>query len=372
MKAAMVFQKRVEKLIERSKEMLIDALIIRNPPNLRYIANVRSHVDPEMTVIIDTQGEIALLTPEYEIERVKQETWIRNLIPYSYTSKPPFLIDKIEEFLRETKAYKGNIGIEKNFITARDKEELQRRLPNAKFLSISDLLSDLRVIKTAEEISMIKKAAELVDRGVESAVETLEEGITEKKISAAAEYTMTIEGSEGVPFPTLISSGKRTSVVHSYPSDKPISRGEIVLLDMGSNYRGYLGDITRVAFIGEPNVKQRRRFEIVFQALETAVNSIRPGVKASEVDKAARKVVESNGYGEYYLYPTGRGMGLEIHENPWCREGDDTELQENMILGLFPGIYIDGEGGIRIEDMILVTKDGAEFLTKYDRSLIIR
>ncbi len=368
----MSLQNRLEKLIERSKKISVDALIIRNPPNLRYIANVRSHVDPEITLIVGIQGETALLVPEYEVDRVKWETWITNLIPYSYTSKPPFLEDKIEEFLKEIGAYKGNIGIEENFIKAKEKDELQRRLPNANFLSISHLLSDMRVIKTAEEILMIKKAAEIVDRGVESAVEALAEGVTEKKIAATAEYTMMIEGSEGVPFPTLISSGHKTSVVHSYPSDKPVSKGEIVLLDMGSNFNGYLGDITRVAFIGNPSVKQRRRFEIIFKALEAAVESIRPGVKASEVDEAARNVVKSNGYGDCYLYPTGRGMGLEIHENPWCREGDQTEIQENMVLGLFPGIYIKGEGGIRIEDMVLVTKKGAEFLTKYERSLIVR
>lgn len=286
-----VYEQRISKVVEKISESQLDACILTKPANLRYLTGVRSHVFPELTLILNTSRNVALVAPEYEIDRVSSETWIENIVPYSYTSEQPLFEDRVCDVANQMGILEGKIGIEKDFVSTETDRKWRAKLSRAEFSSVTSLLEEVRMIKAVEEISLLKEASRLVDLGAESAINVLKPGVTELEVAAAAEEAMRVEGSEGVPFPSIIASGKRTFSVHAYPSKKKIRRAELVIVDIGSNYEGYLGDITRVACAGKPSEKQKRLFEVVLESMESAKECLKPGVRAHEIDMAAKKPV---------------------------------------------------------------------------------
>ncbi len=189
------------------------------------------------------------------------------------------------------------------------------------------------------------------------------------EIATEAEYAMRRACAEFIPFPSIVASGPRTYMVHIYPEGRKINKNEQVLLDIAASYEGYIGDISRMAYVGRPIKEHKRIFKIVYGAWEKAIEAIQVGVKVHELDLAARKYIERHGFERAYIYPTCRGMGMEVHEIPHLRGGEETVLEEGMVLHLLPGLYFKDIGGFRIEEMVLVTKKGAKCLTKFERNM---
>ncbi|MBI5747674.1 MAG: aminopeptidase P family protein, partial [Nitrospinae bacterium] len=185
----------------------------------------------------------------------------------------------------------------------------------------------------------------------------------ENEIAIEMEYQLRKEGAEGIPFDIIVASGERGALPHGIASDKIIKDGELVILDFGSRYMGYNSDCTRTLSVGRLDERQKDIYSIVLDAQREAIKSIKPGLKASEIDSKARQFIIEKGYGENFGHSTGHGVGLEVHENPRIAEGQDDIIKEGMVFTVEPGIYIHGWGGVRIEDMVLVTKEGCEVLT---------
>lgn len=226
-----------------------------------------------------------------------------------------------------------------------------------------DFVADLRKVKDEEEILLMHKAGELTSEGMEAAYETLAPGLKEYEVAAEVEYAMRKRGSDGTAFETIVASGMCSAFPHGGCSDRRISEGELVVVDLGATYKSYRSDMTRTLVAGKPSEKQKRLHEIVKAAQEEAFEAMKPNAKAKDVDVAARKIIEAAGYGECFVHGLGHGVGLEIHEPPTLNASSEETLVAGNVVTNEPGIYIVGYGGFRIEDTVLVHKNGAEKLT---------
>jgi len=270
------------------------------------------------------------------------------------------LLKKIIKRLRDLKI--RNVGFDS--LKASTYLKLKESSDEIMFKDAGDIIWTLRKVKTPSEISLIRKAAELTSRGMRRAAEVIEAGLSEREVAAEIEYEMRKAGSDGVSFDTIVSSGPNSAFPHGGCADRVIKKGDLVIIDVGAKYRDYCSDQTRTFIIGKPSSKQIRIYETVRRAQELAVKSVQAEVKASEVDRVARDHISKAGYGEYFVHSLGHGVGLDVHEPPTLSPKSKDVLVEGNVVTVEPGIYIPGFGGVRIEDTVLVLKDGAEKLTE--------
>jgi Xaa-Pro aminopeptidase len=248
--------------------------------------------------------------------------------------------------------------------------ELMEIFDRAEIELISDLLGELRIRKSESEVKKLKRSAEIADRVVEEIRRRREEfvGEPEDKLAEFIESKMEEYGGEKPSFEVIASSGHNGAKPHYRHSEKVIEEGEPVVLDFGCYKDLYPSDQTRTLVLdGEPSEKLKEIHETVKKAQENAVEEVEPGIRAKEVDQAAREVIEDAGYGEQFIHRTGHGVGLDIHEPPFINQQNERVLEEGMVFSIEPGIYVEGDFGVRIEDLVYVTEDGCERLNKTDR-----
>ncbi len=236
---------------------------------------------------------------------------------------------------------------------------------------LADYISELRSIKTEHEVECIIKAQHIAEKAFLDVLNFIKAGITERDVATELEYRMKKYGSENPSFDTIAVSGLKSAMPHGEPDGNVIKDGDFLTMDFGATYNGYHSDMTRTVAIGYATDKMQLVYDTVLKAQQTAENKTKGGVKCSDVDKAARDVITKAGFGEYFTHSTGHGIGLEIHEIPTVSSLSKMTLQSGMIISDEPGIYIENEFGVRIEDMLLVTNDGSKNLTACEKSLII-
>ena len=240
---------------------------------------------------------------------------------------------------------------------------MRKKLGKINFHASTGIVDSMRIIKDKKEISFIKKAAFVNSKALSELVPEIKSGVSEIDLSIFLESSMKKYGSERNAFDTIVASGVRSSLPHGLASAKKINKGNLITIDFGSVVNGYHADTTRVFSCGKPSKKSRKIYDIVWRAKKAAIEKVAPGVKCREVDAVAREIIQKEGYGEYFGHGTGHGLGLFIHEAPRIAPNQNAVLQPNMILTIEPGIYLQGWGGVRIEDMILVTEQGKEIIT---------
>ena len=280
------------------------------------------------------------------------------------------------------KEYKGNIwetvaqlagahqkvGFDGDAYTYEDARALQKALPDTmEMVSVS--LRALRLIKDERELENLWQAAKIADGAFERLLKEIKAGMTEKELAARLEYYMRSLGSEGVSFDTIVASGHRSALPHGAPTDKIIEVGDFVTFDFGALYNGYHSDTTRTVVMGMANSWHRELYTVVQEAQYRGMKAARPGITGQELDKEIRDYIESRGYGKFFTHGLGHGVGLEIHELPNINSKGDIVLQEGMVFSIEPGVYIQGRGGVRIEDTVVLTKEGAHSLTTLKKTL---
>jgi len=233
-----------------------------------------------------------------------------------------------------------------------------------------DVIERLRAVKDAAELATLSEAATLISEVVARMIPTIKPGITELELAAEIEYAIKQKGGSGPAFETIVASGTRSAWAHARPTSKPLRKNELVVLDQGAILRGYCSDMTRTVFLGRASARVRRMYCAVLEAQEAARSAIRPGVTAGEVDAAARRVLRSCELAKYFTHSTGHGLGLEIHEMPRLGRGEKTLLEVGMVVTVEPGVYVEGLGGIRIEDDVVITPTGAVNLTNASREFL--
>ena len=237
--------------------------------------------------------------------------------------------------------------------------------------SLSKQINLLRSIKSDEEIESIIKAQKLTDLTFSYILTKIKTGMTEKEIMLDMEFLMRDAGSEGTAFDFIVVSGKNSSLPHGVPTDKRIENGDFITMDFGAVVNGYRSDMTRTVAIGEITDKQRLVYDTVLKAQSVSLKSIKPQTECKEIDRIARDIISDAGFGNCFGHGLGHSVGLDIHENPALNARDTTPLQKGMIMTVEPGIYIENEFGVRIEDMVVVTEDGCQNLTHSPKELII-
>lgn len=245
---------------------------------------------------------------------------------------------------------------------------------NAKLVSATPDV--LRQIKTPEEVEKIRLACGIADRGAEHIRRFIQAGMSEREIAAELEWFMRQQGAEKASFDTIVASGWRGALPHGKASDKIVAAGEFVTLDFGALYQGYCSDMTRTLLVNGEGVSAESHplfdvYQIVLQAQLAAISAIRPGVRCQQFDDAARRVITEAGFGDYFGHNTGHAIGIEVHEGPRFSPRDTTTLQPGMLLTVEPGIYLPGQGGVRIEDVVLVTPQGAEVLYAMPKTVLL-
>ena len=220
------------------------------------------------------------------------------------------------------------------------------------------------MVKSGPEIALIRRSVEVNSKAFEAALRTVRPGRTrEVDLAAEIDYRMRKLGAERPAFETIVASGPRSALPHAQPSQRIARENELLLIDMGATLDGYASDMTRVVFLGRPGTRIKRIYHAVLEAQLAAIDAVRPGVTAAYVDRQARRSLKSEKLDKAFVHSTGHGLGLEIHEPPRLGKGEKTRLREGMALTIEPGAYLEGFGGIRIEDTVVVTKNGCEVLT---------
>ena len=237
--------------------------------------------------------------------------------------------------------------------------------------AFSKAIRNIRMVKTQDEINLMIQAQRIAEKGFEHMLDFVKAGKTEREIQLELDYFMLRNGAEELSFDTIALSGSNTSLPHGVPSDKVVVQGEFVLLDFGAVVGGYHSDMTRTFCVGEPTDKMRQVYDIVLKAQLAAIGAVKAGMSGKELDGVARDIIAYAGFGSNFGHSLGHGVGMEIHEMPYASPSKDNILLENTIVTVEPGIYIEGEFGVRIEDFVVVKNDGCENMTKAEKKLII-
>lgn len=277
------------------------------------------------------------------------------------------LVRRDENLMAKVAAQARDYGIRKlafDTLTVENYKGLAKGLKGkAKLKSLGKLVWELRKVKDASEIELMRKAGELTCEGMKAAQEVIRPGLREYEVAAEIEYAMRIKGSWGTAFDTIVASGVRSAFPHGGCTEREIRDGDLVVVDIGASYRYYRSDMTRTFVAGKPSEKQKQLYEVVRKAQHKAVQAVKAKAKARDVDTVARKIIGEAGYGENFVHSLGHGIGLEVHEPPALSQQSKDRLAAGNVVTVEPGIYIVGFGGIRIEDTVLVKEREAEKFT---------
>ncbi len=336
-------------------------IMITDPYNLRYYSGFRG--GEGIALLFDEKGY--LIVDSRYTEAAKEES---EFTVVEFNKENP-LKDVLNNLVTEHNC--TEIAFEDESLTYAEFERYKGYFPdNVTFVPLKDKLLKKRQIKNEYELEMLAFAESIGDMAFSDILGIIKPGISEKRLATELEYRMKLHGADGFSFDTICASGINSSMPHAIPGEKVIEEGDFVTMDFGCIYKGYCSDMTRTVVVGKANDKQKEIYNIVLEAQLAALDMISAGKKCKDIDKCARDIISSYGYGKYFGHGLGHSVGLYIHETPALNTRDETVLKANMIETVEPGIYIPGFGGVRIEDMVVVTDEGHINLAHSPKNLI--
>ena len=343
----------------------LDALLVTHLPNVHYLCGFTGSA---AALLLTNRGSILFTDGRYRTQAREEVNGARVVI----ARKSPLVA--AAEWLAGLRRSSAplSVGIEPESMSVGMRERLASRLRGrARLRSAPPLVESARMMKDADEILRLRQVVELGASLFRVARQKIQPGVTELEVAAAMEYEARCAGAEGMSFPTILASGTRSAIVHGRASGARIPRSGFVVCDFGVILAGYCSDRTRMVHVGRPSRLARQLYEAVLEAQQAAISAVRPGVRAAEVDGAARGVLRKRKLDRYFTHSTGHGLGLEIHEAPRLAAGQTLKLEPGMVMTIEPGAYDPGKWGVRIEDVVLVTSSGCEVLTPTDKELVI-
>jgi len=356
---AMDFKARIRALRESLERHRVDSMLVTHMPNVRYLCGFTGSsgallVGPK-TAELHSDGRYTLqATEEAQGARVR------------IARGNPAVAAIAKAASRRT-----SIGIESEHITVAQRSSLAKAAPKVRLKPLAGVVERARMMKQPDEVLQLKAAVMLASGLFEVLLHGIKPGVTESHVAAELEYVARRSGAQGMSFETIVASGPRSAMPHGVASEQAIPPSGFVVLDYGVILAGYCSDMTRTVHVGPPGRKHRDLYQAVLEAQLAAIDVVKPGVQAGKVDQAARKVLQKAGFASYFTHSTGHGVGLEIHEPPRLGKGQTELLQPGMVITIEPGAYVPGLGGVRIEDMVLVTETGCQVLTPTSKELMI-
>jgi Xaa-Pro aminopeptidase len=359
------FRDRLKLLRCRFPEAEAAALVVTHLPNVRYLSGFTGSagilvVGAERATLF-TDGRYAVQAPQ----QVKS-AGVHVIIP------PGAILKAAGEYLGSRHKHRsGHVVFDPAQFTVTQHKDLKRSAGSGvSWLSASGWVEDLRLRKSPAEIAKMRAAARLISRVFDEVVTLVRPGVTELDLAAEIDYRMRKLGASGPSFETIVASGPRAALPHACPTNKRLRRNELVVLDAGAILADYCSDMTRTVFVGRASKGVKAWYRAVLEAQVAGIAAVAAGVESSVPDAAARRVLDAQGLGEYFVHSTGHGLGLEIHEAPRLAKGQKAKLQAGMVVTIEPGIYVEGVGGIRIEDDVVIHAERTEVLTTATRELL--
>lgn len=351
---------RIKRLQKKLHSANLDGAVITHLDHVRYLIGFTG--SSGYLVIAGSRAEF-LTDTRYTFQAAKQVKGAKVKILQARDFRPlstmPFLSPR-----------NIRIGYSGSYLTVARKLDLKQSLPHALLVSIDDILNDLGWVKDKEELASIKKAVAVSDTAFERIVQLVRPGVRERELAAELEYQMAMLGSEKPAFESIVASGYRSAMPHGIASQKKLQKGDLVTFDFGATINGYVSDITRTVVVGKATARQKKIYNLVLRAQKAGIAKIRAGVAGKLVDATCRNIISRAGYGSKFGHGTGHGIGFYVHTGPSLSPISGDKLKAGNVVTVEPGIYIEGWGGVRIEDDVLVTRNGGKVLNKAEKKLL--
>jgi len=347
------------RLAEILVENRLDALVLCGLPNIRYLTGFTGS---NALLLITRQDAVFYTDGRYGTQSAQEVRDARIIVRRS-GSILRSLIGSIK--LRRLR----RLGFESNRAGYEFYQTLRSSLPGIGLKGLSGVIENLRVVKSPEEVAAIRRSVRLNSAVFEASIRRIRPGHSEAGVAAAIEHRMRRRGGEKAAFETIVAAGVRSALPHARPTSNPLKTNELIIVDQGVILDGYASDMTRTIALGSLGSRARRVYYAVLEAQQAAIAVVRAGVQARDVDREARRVLDHYGLEKAFVHSTGHGVGLEIHERPRLGRGERTKLEAGMVITIEPGAYLEGFGGVRIEDMVLVTDRGCDVLTPTPKDL---
>ncbi len=353
------YEERRQRVAAALPERKLDCLLVAFSPNLRYLSGFTGS---NGALLILAGRSILFTDPRYRTQAAQESTCkIR-------VAKGPLVLDLLATL---SKLGVKRIGYEPARMTCDTFDSIKSRLSlRASLEPVTGWIEELRMVKSTAELALIRRSVETNSGAFEQTLARVKPGMSERDLASELEYRMRRLGAEKPSFETIVASGVRSALPHAQPTAARLTPGDLVVVDMGAFQAGYASDMTRMLSVGAPNAKVKRMYRAVLEAQLAAIDAVRPGVTTVSVDRAARRVLAGYGLDHCFIHSTGHGLGLEIHEPPRLGKRDRHRLSPGMAITIEPGAYIEGFGGVRIEDTVVVTESGCEILTPTPKDLL--
>lgn len=352
---------RTNKILEKMKQKGINQALISDPYSIFYLAEYLEHPGERFfAVLLDENGNHKLFINA--LFPLEQDLGLEKVV-YSDTDNP---IELLAKYIPNGSV----VGIDK-VLPARFLLPLMNHLPENKFVDVSQIVDRVRMIKDDEEKELMRRASLLNDKACQRVINSISERKSEKDVAKDLLAIHEELKVDGLSFDPIIAYGANGANPHGTVGDRYVKPGDAIIIDMGGIKDNYCSDMTRTVFWKQPSEKAREVFEIVLEAQKRGVAAVKPGVRFCDIDAACRDYITEKGYGEFFTHRTGHHIGLECHEYGDISSINETKCEPGMIFSIEPGIYLPGEFGVRIEDLVLVTEDGCEVLNKLNKELVI-
>jgi len=362
-------QSRFDKLNASLLNSDLDAVILNAGPTLTHLTGLHFHLMERPVVLLFAKNQVpAIVLPELELQKVASLPY--DLQIFAYPENPSEWGDVFRKAAQSLSLDGRRIGIEPRQLRLLEFRYVKDGAPEADYPDASTVLSDLRLRKDQAEVEAMRRAVKIAQDALEATIPSFKIEMTEKALAAELVTQLLKHGSDPeMPFAPIVSGGPNAANPHASPSDRKLQAGDLLVVDWGAAYEGYISDLTRTFAVGEIDKEYVKIHKIVQEANAAGRAAARPGVPCADVDKAARDVIERAGYGEYFTHRTGHGIGMEGHEEPYMR-GDNMQLLEpGMAFTVEPGIYLPNRNGVRIEDNVVITETGADVLSDMPREI---
>ncbi|MCM3576273.1 Xaa-Pro peptidase family protein [Mesobacillus subterraneus] len=317
-------------------------------------------------IFIFAEHEPVFVLPEMELDMLFNAGWVYDYLSYTDSED---VWEKIKRRLGFKISENGIIAVEESCISFKYIQKLQGILPKAKMKNLDKKLSEMRVIKSFDEINSLKIAAKYADYAVHLGISALYDGVTELEVLGEIEYQLKKRGIREMSFTPMVLFGKNASNPHGVTGENKLKAGDTVIFDLGVKYNGYSSDITRTVVYRNSSEEIEEIYDIVLKANRAALKECKVGNIISKIDEAARKVIVDAGYSQYFPHRIGHGLGIDVHEEPSLHSNNEELLKAGMVLTIEPGIYLPGVGGVRIEDDIVIMEEGPDLLTEFWRDI---
>ncbi|MBS1550985.1 MAG: aminopeptidase P family protein [Bacteroidetes bacterium] len=351
---------RIEKIKNELKEKGIDSFLVKNLPSIRYLSGFSGSA---ANLVITADKNYFISDFRYKTQS-KSEVSKDFEIIISVQNSMSFLKDIIKDLgLKRT-------GFESDFVTYNDAENLRNEFPEIEFVPVSNMFEKITTVKNENEIELTKQAVEITDKTFADLLLLIKPGLTEREVSAEISFMQKMYGADGDSFDPIVASGERSAFPHARPTDRKIGNNELLKLDFGCTFQGMKSDMTRTVGIGKVSDECRKIYDIVKEAQQRALDNVKAGITGKELDAFARDFITDKGYGNNFGHGLGHGLGYDIHEKPAVNQRSEFVLEENNIITIEPGIYVEGLGGVRIEDDVIVKADVCVILNSSSKEFI--